>query len=213
MKRTFSIILALVMLLTTAALPVHAVEPNTNENNKIIALACQAFPEYVDIIRGDTVANQNARSSNQNVELIFSETRHISESQYVSLTYFSNGRALLATVEHDVYYHEVELDGRIMYGTISADFTYTGFSGAFTLKNVTYVINPNGSDYFTSFGSATCTGYNRIESRCQPNNSANLVYSIVFLPSANPTPSQIIPANCGFEIVNETLVVEASTSV
>ena len=212
MKRIFAIILSLVMLLTTAALPVHAAEATTSEKEEIIALACQAFPEYVDIIRGNTVVN-HARSTNQSVELVFSETRHISDNQYVSLTYYSNGRALLATVEDEVYYHEVELDGRIMYGTISADFTYTGFSGAFTLKNVTYVINPNGSDYFTSFGSATCTGYNRIENRCQPNNSANLVYSIVFLPSANPTPSQIIPANCGFEIVSETLVVEASTSV
>ena len=97
MKRIFAIILSLVMLLTTAALPVHAAEATTSEKEEIIALACQAFPEYVDIIRGNTVVN-HARSTNQSVELVFSETRHISDNQYVSLILlqrtctFSNSR-------------------------------------------------------------------------------------------------------------------------
>lgn len=209
MKKLLAVILSFVMLMSFAALPVHATGYATSEKEEILALACQAFPEYTDIIYGRVSSCQTRRNTNETPEIVFSETRSISDNQSISITYYSDGGALLAssTIKYEKTYEDVEQSGGTLYNwTISGKFTttYDDYPGVCTVSNVRFAINTVGTDTVTNTGSVSTNSY------CvYTGNGSSATAAIHYVSFKNDELSNGYydkTTVVGFEIVNNTVV-------
>ena len=152
MKKYISIFLCAVLLL--GALPCQAsAADNTSTHDELIALACEVFPEYADILRNPPVA-MFARSTGTEDKVIFRETRDISDNHNVSIAVYQSG---FAVVSDSIFKVEVtdssgNEDGDNYLGTASYRVTCPGLGGAFELNDVKYKVRRGKSGIFTSYG-------------------------------------------------------------
>lgn len=194
MKRTFAIMLALVMLLTTAAFPVHATESTSNDREEIIELACKVFPEYESAIRWEnTNANPYSRSS-QELEVVHREERQLSDNKSMSISLLSSGGAIVIQTEFadDINYTEDITD----IGTIgfagSATFEVVLNDDYFELSDVRFTVYDYYDDCFSDYGTVTA---NSFTSYSKVTESSTLIeYHI------NPTylPTSVFPFSVYF---------------
>lgn len=101
MKRAIALCLSIVMAL--CMMPVHALasDQSTAKRTELISLACEVFPEYSEVIRGEKNTTFGlTRFSNSN-EIIVCETRSVSENQEITYTEFSDGTAIVASNEYE----------------------------------------------------------------------------------------------------------------
>lgn len=155
MKRTFAIILSLVMLLTTAALPVHATDSSSDDRDEIISLACEVFPEYESAIRWENPTSNTYSRSAQGFDIVHREVREISETESLGIALLSGGNAVLTyttqyadDIEYSVSTEDIGSVG--FYGTASLEVI--AGSLYFQLTDVAFTIYEYGSDYFTGYG-------------------------------------------------------------
>lgn len=150
MKKYISFFLCVVLLFGALPFQVSAAE-NTSTHDELIALACEAFPEYADILRNPPVAVY-AHSSEDKV--IFRETRDISDNHNVSIAIYQSGLSVVSDSIYDVKVTDSSgnADGSNYLGTASYRVTCPGLGGAFELSNVKYKIRRGGSGIFTSYG-------------------------------------------------------------
>ena len=150
MKKYISFFLCVVLLFGALPFQVSAAE-NTSTHDELIALACEAFQEYADILRNPPVAVY-AHSSEDKV--IFRETRDISDNHNVSIAIYQSGLSVVSDSIYDVKVTDSSgnADGSNYLGTASYRVTCPGLGGAFELSNVKYKIRRGGSGIFTSYG-------------------------------------------------------------
>lgn len=159
MKRFLSPFLAVIMLFTVMPFGVFATENETSERDELIAQACEIFPEYASIIRGENVANYSLPRGKNSNEKIFEERRDISETASMSITGYMDGNVYI--VKQTGYGYELDASTSNIYsstsgvrGFVSFEAACTNLSGWFQLKDVQFQIVYNGSDYFMSYGTS-----------------------------------------------------------
>lgn len=161
MKKSLAVLFAAILFLTMIPVSVSAAETDLSEYNELINLACEAFPEYASAIREN---DRNSRSTLYSVssnEVVFSDTRSISDSVKIGITQFSSGdifvtKYVASGYEIDITNPETgDISNVGVHG--SADFTValSGFYKTFELSDVSFTIYYNASDYFTDTGTPT----------------------------------------------------------
>jgi len=164
MKKILSLCLAILMLLTALPIDASAVENKTYTQTELLTLACEVFPEYEsEIINQENRSFANYRSSDSD-EIIFSETRDISDNQSLTLLQRRSGDIIVVSREIDwanLYVNDSTSDISNVGVTGTADFQIntTSASGTFILSDVRFTIYYTGSDYFTSTGTVSGLGY------------------------------------------------------
>lgn len=101
MKKAISLFLVCVLIATTIPLCCFADEPEDAEHLDLISDACAAFPEYADRITAAKNKSDNLSTctlTEEEPEIIISETRMLSSKQVVTYTEYSNGDILLADI-------------------------------------------------------------------------------------------------------------------
>lgn len=181
MKKFISYIITIALLLSM--LPVSASAQETNsERNEILEKACIAFPEYAETIRADAAPSGISRSSTPR-EVVFSETRPLSENEFIVYTEYSDGLFAIDSVEmeKEVIYNSMDQSGSMTKFDITVKATCSDVYSHFTLSNIKFTIYPTTYDRITSSGTPSvktgeytyndnCT-YDTIN--CTPNETAS----------------------------------------
>ena len=187
MKKLISFCLAALMMI--AVLPIVALAAGNDqvERDQLLTLACSIFPEYADIIQGETVATYSLPSSDNPSEVVFTETRNISNKESLSITQLASGDVIVLDASYD--YTELENTGSSIsnvgtdkIGSASFKATCTNISGIFKYQNVGFIITQGGSGSFTSYGSASTSGDIAIGNYSR--SSTNINYPLTFNRSA-----------------------------
>ncbi len=161
MKKLIAVCLSLVMLFTLFPLDGFATENTQSEYDQLIALACEVFPEYSSAIRCENICTYSMPRSSNPMEVIYRETREISDTESMSIALLSGGNAIViynnfATTTYTSNTSDIGSVG--VSGT--ASFKVSMNNAYFILNNVEFTIYETGSDYFTDFGSVDeCTFY------------------------------------------------------
>lgn len=206
MKKTISFILSFVILFTMMPTYTLAAEASMTDNNQLIALACEVFPEYASIILGEQIGLQMQSRSVNSDEVVFSETRQISDNQSMNISLLASGEVIV--IQEDISSFDLTLknsntsDITTVGVSGSASFTVTSNSGSgtFTLSNVQFVIYYNSSDYFSSTGSASVDNGAAIGS--YSTSSTHIHYPITF----NMTGATKLPVDFQVYFSNNKLV-------
>lgn len=155
MKKLFSVLLSVLIILGTLPFSASASEGALNQG-ELIELACEVFPEYEEYLKNPPVSIPS-RSSNDDIgEVVSNETRSISDTESMTMTLYSTGYVIVGYV-YD-YFKVAISDSGSQVGTDfigHASFTVTTNrkgDGQFNLKNVGFIINQNDAGYFTSYG-------------------------------------------------------------
>ena len=156
MKRVLSILLAAVLLLTMMPFAAFADESEASERDRLLAQACEVFPEYASMIRGEYVAPQNLPQDGGN-EKLFEEHRDISETTSMSIVGYKSGDVYVTeqtTSGFEITYSTSNVSSSVtgVRGFVTFNATCTNSSGLFKLKDVQIQILYNASDYFMSYG-------------------------------------------------------------
>lgn len=208
MKRTIAITMLLVILLTTAIQPVYAAEPS-GEKAEIIALACQAFPEYTDIICARVPTSQSRSNIREEPEIVFSETRSISDDQSIAITYYSDGGALLtrSTIVCDMS-ENIANSSKFTYWTVTGEFTttYADYPGVFTISNAEFSISTDGTHTVTDDGNIS-TYY--CSSSGNNSSTTEVAYGVRFDYYYSTNASYAKTAVVGFKVQNGSVVPTA----
>ena len=187
MKKSLEYILTITLLFCLLPMNVSAQENNV-ERTELLEKACVAFPEYADIINADTVPSTVSRSVSSR-EVVFSETRDISETEFIVYTEYSDGLVVLDSVEimdDEVDYNSTEQSGSMTKFDITVTATCLGVNSYFTLSNVKFTIYATTYDRITSSGTPTthnvqntyndkCTNWDPV---CTPNETASAAAKI-----------------------------------
>ena len=160
MKKLISILFTLLLLLVAFPINSNAVVNKSNiERIELIDLACLTFPEYASNIRGN--ANKSYRGpQNGPAEIVFCETRAISENERITFAQYSNNRGVIvyetasaASLEETGSSENTFCCG--LSSTLSYAITPTlesDFSGVFYLDNFKYRLISATYDSITDDG-------------------------------------------------------------
>lgn len=153
MKNCLSLILALVLMLTVLPMGALAAE-NTSERDEILEKACVAFPEYAAKIAADTLPASALRSAEPQ-KMVFTETRAISENEFIVYTEYSDGLVVLdqGVMDKEVIYNSTNDVATAINVDITVKATCTDTSAYFKVSNIKFTINTNSYDRINSIGS------------------------------------------------------------
>ncbi|MEE0111583.1 MAG: hypothetical protein UEP57_11985 [Oscillospiraceae bacterium] len=192
MKKIISVLVAFLMMLT---IPIHAlaIETKTAEQEELFALACNVFPEYAAVIRGEETIKSARSLDDDSNEIIYSCTRFISDSESVSIAVCADSSVIVARGKYDntkvsLENSSVTTVGPDTIGSASFKASCTGASGIFYLNNVGFIITQSGSGAFTSYGSYSTSGSIAIGST---NNSSTYIYYNLTFNSDSAGSSQL----------------------
>lgn len=185
MRKVISVVLSVVLLLGT--LPFHAAATDTTDIQKeLINLACEAFPEYADIIQTPPVMEIMEAAKNESDRVVYRGTRDISENSRVSITVYQSGQVFI--VEEDEPF-PVEItdssgaeEGFDYVGSVSYKVTCNNGTGTFLLNNVEYRVFRGKSGSFTSYG--TYTTLKDCEPGTVSRSPTRMSYKLTFSMSA-----------------------------
>ena len=182
MKKLISICLCAIMLLTMIPIGASASETNLAARNNLITLACEVFPEFADAIRSENINNSTIAPASASDEVIYTETREVSDSKRLTLSQYASGSVIVISQELSDFPIEIvdsstsDISTVGVAGTASFEMKGPG-TGYFKLNNVAFTIYYNASDYFTSYGSTSsynvCFGTTTKE-------STQIEYNLVF---------------------------------
>jgi hypothetical protein len=158
MKKIFCFLLSLIFVMASMPFTANASENNSDVQDELITLACVIFPEYADRIT-NPVTTARTRSIGAR-ELVITETRAVSENEYLTYTEYSDGLVLLTDNDFEC---SLSVTDRIL-GTTKTDVTATITatcnltSGYFRLSGVQYSLYKQGYDTINSTGSSSRSG-------------------------------------------------------
>lgn len=163
MKRTLSILLAALLLVTMLPLSVGA-EEATSERERLMALACEVFPEYADVIAADQAPAENRLRSIEKPTVVFTETRKVSNDEYITYTELSNGIVTLVDLATDptLTYVSEHMTGTSTSYTATLTGTAPGSMQTFKATGVRFTI------YNSSYDRVISTGTPKV---INPNNT------------------------------------------
>lgn len=183
-------LLAAVMLLTMMPLGAAAAETDTSERDELIALACEVFPEYAQVIRNEVPGNNVRIQSNVKVQVVSTETRAISDNRTLSYTQLSNGAAILTENIYvdDIIESTATGSGGIVTKTCTVKIACTHSPGVFTLSGIIYKTLSSGYAVIENAGVATVSPvesviYDRVGVTYyqSANKPAEIVYDLAFV--------------------------------
>lgn len=181
MKKLFSVLLAVLILVGTLPLSAAASEGNLGQGD-LIELACEVFPEYEEYLKNPP-ASIPTRSSNSDIgEVVSSKTRSISDTESMTATLYSTGYVVIGYVYN--YFKVAVSDSGSQVGSDflgNASFTVTTNAkgeGQFNLNNVGFIIHQNGTGYFTSYGTPWHNDY--VTYGAISNSSTRISYHLTF---------------------------------
>ena len=144
------------MLLSIIPFAASAEETAMPSKPELIDKACNIFPEYADVIRGENL--QMSIYSAFAVPVVTTNiTRNISDSETMTYTEYSDGTAYITLAEWkfdaDVTDAEVQLGNNATYHTVSFAVTCNmGDTGTFYLNDLQYTVHSYGYDEITNEG-------------------------------------------------------------
>ena len=153
MKKIVSVMLAFALLF--AALPMGAMASQVDEREQMLAKACAAFPEYAAKIVADTCAS--AFRSAEPRKTSFTETRSISENEFIVYTEYSDGLVALdeVSMEREVIYNSTDDAITAINVDITVKATCSETTAYFKVSNIKFTINTSNYDRITSIGTPT----------------------------------------------------------
>lgn len=187
MKRRFlSVLLTAVLLLTMMPFSAMAAE-DTSEHDRLIALACEAFPEYASNIRNEGAVACGYSASAASNEIIYQETRPISDTESISIARSANGAIVIVDAVSSVnlnYSLNPTNTSNGVTGTVSFTVTSNWASGTFRLNNVGFEISYSASDSFSSYGTpSTSNGYFTVKYNKVSTSSTSIFYTVSYIAS------------------------------
>lgn len=186
MKKLVAVILCFVLTFSLFPISTYATETNESDYNRLINLACSVFPEYSSLILNKN-PNSNRSSVSSTDELIHTETRHISDTEALSISVYSSGNVII--IDTNYSYVEIEVSSSNMNsignvgvsGTATFEVTVTARPNEyFKLSGVGFTIYYTGSDYFTNTGICSMSS-NVYTSGTTTITSTLIQYPIVFV--------------------------------
>lgn len=207
MKKIISFCLVALMLVSVLPVGAFAAQDEQDEREQLLAQACSVFPEYAAAIRGEAAATYSLPASDNRNEVVFTETREISGTETLTITQLASSDIIVMHTSYD-YDNLENTDSSISYvgpdtiGTASFKVTCTDASGVFNYKNVGFIIHQNGSGYFTSYGSASTSGYIKIGQKSTSTTYIN--YPLTF--NSNLSSPYKLYINFSLSFQNGTLV-------
>lgn len=182
MKKYISIFLCAILLL--GALPFQALATeNTSEHDKVIALACEAFPEYADILRNPPIATRSRSAGEADDKVVYRGTRDISDNHNVSIAVYQSGYAVVTEASiFDVTVTDSQgsMSGSNYVGSASYVVTYTDGGGVFKLEDVKYTIRNGKSGIFTSYGTYSTDKNKECTVGSVSKSSTKMSYALTF---------------------------------
>lgn len=163
MKKCMAMLLTLALLLTLIPLSASAAESPSGYES-LVQKAVSAFPEHANKLQNpDNSAIFQSRGVTSR-ELLISETRPISDREYVTYAEYSDGLILLSGYEFTADTTTVSYVTGSTYRNITIDIEATcvndvGYNGYFYLEGVSYSLRDNEFDVITNPGTASRTGY------------------------------------------------------
>lgn len=197
MKKMLSTCLAIFMLFTILPLSAFAEDKQLNEQEELINLACEAFPEYKDYILGNI---SMYRGTSSDSEIIFCETRNISETEKITYAQYANGRGIIVGSNIAVFGvslydpSQSNISGGYDY-TFSVNVTTTetsDFPGIFYVTGCKARIMSATYDSLINYGTCSVNNTNWCKYRTGDKNKtetstqdAYIEYNLTFLPKGS----------------------------
>lgn len=181
MKRTLSIIVLALFLVTMLPFSAFAAESGEYEREQLLAKACEVFPEYASLIRGGDVATCSLPSG-EKPTVISQETRYVSETETLTVARLTDSSVIVTDAR---YNNSIAITGSStsnvgpdVIGSASFQVTNSAQSGVFNYNSVGFIITNGASGSFTSYGTPsknTRMAYNKIT-----ESSTNIEYALTF---------------------------------
>lgn len=206
MKRVLSILLAAVLLFTMMPFAAFADESEASERDELLAQACEVFPEYASMIRGEYVAPQSLPQDGGN-EKLFEEHRDISDTTTMSIVGYMSGDVYVTTQTtsgYEITYSTSNVSSGVtgVRGFVSFRATCTNASGLFKLNDVQFQILYNASDYFMSYGTPIYDGTTtQVNEEYVVLSASRICYPITF--NANAAGSAQVQIEFGVAFLND----------
>lgn len=154
MKKSISLFLILALILPCILVHANAIGVETTLNDTEV-LACEVFPEYASIIRGENLSSATWSRSTGERELVVYETREISDDHRMTYMQYSDGIAIIADELNPEYSFSDSTTTGESYtrytSTLTVDVNFS--SDTFKVTNLKYTINSNSYDQITGRGS------------------------------------------------------------
>jgi len=149
MKRLFSFILALTLIMSFAPYPALATTPNSTDGmnrtpEEIIELACEIWPDRADCIINGGSDNGNTRSFSNGI--VLRDKVVISENETLEYIQFANGTYAL----ENAYWELTSSSGTSRTGR----YTVVNIDGSCILSN--FQFTASGYDAITNTGNTVC---------------------------------------------------------
>jgi len=170
MKKVISICIVITMLLTMLPVYAFAHDNKALTHSELISLACDVFPEYADAITWHNVNPYTLPRSADPYEVIYRETRQISDNESLNISLLASGGAILiyaSTGEITYTANTTDINSIGVAGT--ATFTVALNDYSFVLSNVSFTIYEYADDYFTSLGNPQPSSFYRVENKINTN--------------------------------------------
>lgn len=189
------------------------------ERDEILENACIVFPEYAVKIAADTMPVTPYRSFVQR-ELVHTETRALSDSEFIVYTEYSDGLIVLdqVTMEEEVIYHGTSDIANEIKVDITVKATCSATTAYFEVSNIKFTIDEYYFDHIDSIGSpavhnptntyndmCTYTGNYTLTSTETASKKASVVYPLSFRFA--PYPTSIYTSFLWVEVGNNSLSV------
>ena len=157
MRKLISVVMATLILLTMPLNAFATGDDSTYTHEELIQLACDVFPEYTALIRGERNSTYALPKSSEGNDIIFTETRDVSDAETVSISLLSSGDVIIvsgvSSFDIEKQNSSVSTVGSDIIGSTTFHVTSVQAKGNFYLKNVGFIITQGGTGNFTSYGS------------------------------------------------------------
>lgn len=155
MKKTMSLFLAFVLIMSVVNTSVFASELENNagiapgySGEEVLALACAIWPEHADKLTTENISMVVGTSRSLTDEVIRTETYQISENESIQYVEYASGFALAA---RGGWYEGSHTSGST-YDTYQGNLTVASGISVSYLVNFTYRIYHSSYDKITNFG-------------------------------------------------------------
>lgn len=185
MRKLLSIFMTTLILMTMPLNAFAAEDNSTYTHEELIQLACDVFPEYTSQICAEKSSTYALPRSSGDEEIIFTETRDVSDTETVSISVLSSGNVIIVSAVSGFNIQKQNASastvGPDIIGSTTFNVTSSVGQGSFYLKNVGFIITQSGSGNFTSTGTPSATTgayYNKHSS-----TSTYIHYALTFTAS------------------------------
>lgn len=230
MKKAVVMILTVCLLAVQLVLPTCAETYEDKDQQRLIELACNAFPEYEDSIVHPVKPTRQARSASR-PQIAVTKARKVSDKMCIVYSQYEDGTVFLTSIEGEglqVARGEWDWQGdlekppvtQIEKGEVvkSTNYqkhpltivgTHPGAIGSFKISNFCYVINEKGYDYISNTGTGTttgnCTACNLNGSRLKENSSQLACASYMSTFQFGPGGYYVVQTELDILVGNDTM--------